>query len=69
MALTLQTAIDKSNPLAEAIIVPSKPKALTISYSNLEADVSAFQRKLADLGITKSAPVSIALVNSYEFIV
>ncbi|KAF5624818.1 putative fatty acid transporter FAT2 [Fusarium sp. NRRL 25303] len=69
MALTLQTAIDKSNPLAEAIIVPSKPKALTISYSNLEADVSAFQRKLADLGITKAAPVSIALVNSYEFIV
>ncbi|UZP36311.1 hypothetical protein NXS19_004127 [Fusarium pseudograminearum] len=66
---TLQSAINKSNPLAEAIIIPSKPKALTVSYANLESDVSAFQRKLADLGITKAAPVSIALINSYEFIV
>jgi long-subunit acyl-CoA synthetase (AMP-forming) len=69
MALTLQTAIDQSNPLAEAIIVPSKSKALTVRYSDLQSDVAAFQRKLADLGITKAAPVSIALVNSYEFIV
>ncbi|KAJ3463306.1 hypothetical protein MRS44_008092 [Fusarium solani] len=69
MALTLQTAINQGNPLAEAVIVPSKPNALTKRYSELQADVAAFQRKLADLGITKAAPVSIALVNSYEFIV
>ncbi|RSL88721.1 hypothetical protein CEP52_015134 [Fusarium oligoseptatum] len=69
MALTLQTAINQGNPLAEAVIVPSKPNALTKHYSELQADVAAFQRKLADLGITKAAPVSIALVNSYEFIV
>jgi acyl-CoA synthetase (AMP-forming)/AMP-acid ligase II len=66
---TLQTAINKSNPSAEAVIIPSKPKALTVSYANLESDISSFQRKLADLGITTAAPVSIALVNSYEFIV
>lgn len=69
MALTLQTAINQGNPLAEAVIVPSKAGALTKRYSELQADVAAFQRKLADLGITKAAPVSIALVNSYEFIV
>ncbi|KAF4994784.1 hypothetical protein FDECE_12989 [Fusarium decemcellulare] len=69
MALTLQTAINKSNPLAEAVIVPSKPAPLIKRYSDLQADIAVFQRKLADLGITTASPVSIALVNSYEFIV
>ncbi|KAK7431894.1 hypothetical protein QQZ08_001513 [Neonectria magnoliae] len=68
MALTLQTAI-KGSPSSVAVIIPSKPTPLTITYAALNSQVAAFQRKLADLGITTGAPVSIALVNSYEFIV
>ena len=68
MALTLQTAI-KGAPSATAVIIPSKPTPLTITYSDLHAQVTAFQQKLARLGITRAAPVSIALVNSWEFIV
>ena len=52
-----------------AIIVPSKPNALFISSKKLNSDVSSFQRKLANLGITPQSAVSIALPNSYEFIV
>lgn len=68
MALTLQTAI-KGNPSSPAVIIPSKPEALTVSYSSLVAEVSSFQQKLAAIGITTASPVSVALVNSYEFIV
>lgn len=68
MALTLQTAI-KGAPNSTAVIIPSKPTALTVSYSSLIDQISAFQQKLANLGITTASPVSIALVNSYEFIV
>ncbi|CAM1500546.1 Fc.00g097080.m01.CDS01 [Cosmosporella sp. VM-42] len=68
MALTLQTAI-KGSPTSTAVIIPSKPSPLTISYSSLVDQISAFQKKLADLGITTGSPVSIALINSYEFIV
>ncbi|KAK4965635.1 hypothetical protein LTR66_012109 [Elasticomyces elasticus] len=53
---------------ATAIIVPGSP-ALTISYKQLSADVSSFQQKLAKLGLTPHAAVSIALPNSYPFIV
>jgi len=52
-----------------AIIVPGKPNALTVSYQQLTSQVSLFQKKLANLGITPQAAVSIALPNSYEFIV
>ncbi|KAJ9642444.1 hypothetical protein H2199_004825 [Coniosporium tulheliwenetii] len=52
-----------------AVIVPSKPDALTISYQQLSAEVSSFQKKLAALGIAPESAVSIALPNSYEFIV
>ena len=52
-----------------AIIVPSKPEALTVSYEQLNAQISSFQNKLASLGVTPQAAVSIALPNSYEFIV
>jgi len=52
-----------------AIIVPGKLNALTISYQQLNSHVSAFQKKLAALGITPQAAVSIALPNSYEFVV
>ncbi|KAI0206930.1 AMP-binding enzyme [Astrocystis sublimbata] len=52
-----------------AVIVPSKPAALTVTYQDLLAECSSFQRKLAAIGITSGSPVSIAVVNSYEFIV
>jgi len=54
---------------ATAIIIPSKPQALTISYNALYAEVSSFQQKLAKLGVTPESAVSIALPNTYEFIV
>jgi oxalate---CoA ligase len=52
-----------------AIIIPSKSSPLTITYKQLASETLAFQKKLASLGITPSAAVSIALPNSYEFIV
>jgi acyl-CoA synthetase (AMP-forming)/AMP-acid ligase II len=58
-----------SDPTATAIIVPSKPAAVTVSYERLRSDISAFQAKLAAIGITPGAAVSIALTNSYEFII
>jgi len=51
-----------------AIIIPGSP-ALTISYKQLATDVSAFQSKLAKLGVSPASAVSIALPNSYPFIV
>ncbi|EEH37384.1 4-coumarate-CoA ligase [Paracoccidioides lutzii Pb01] len=51
-----------------AIIVPGKLPVL-ISYQRLCSDVLSFQAKLAKLGISPGAAVSIALTNSYEFIV
>ncbi|KAK1479893.1 AMP-binding enzyme [Colletotrichum cuscutae] len=68
MALTLQTAIN-GPANSTAVIVPSKPNALTATYGDLVRETSAFQQKLAAIGITKASPVSIATVNSYEFIV
>lgn len=68
MALTLQSAI-KGDPSSTAVIVPSQPHALTVTYSSLASQVSRFQQQLADLGITQASPVSIALTNSWEFIV
>ncbi|KAI9708102.1 MAG: hypothetical protein M1820_004306 [Bogoriella megaspora] len=52
-----------------AVIIPSRPDALTFTYSQLTADVSSFQLKLAALGISTQSAVSIAIPNSYEFIV
>jgi len=52
-----------------AIIVPGKPEALQISYQQLHSNVLAFQKKLASLGVSPQAAVSITLPNSYEFIV
>lgn len=68
MALTLKSSI-KGAGYSTAIVIPSKPEPLTVTYNQLLADVSAFQVKLAALGIKTGAPVSVALVNSYEFIV
>lgn len=52
-----------------AIIIPGKPNPLTVSYAQLHAEIASFQAKLAQLGITTGSAVSIALPNSYEFIV
>ncbi|KKY28639.1 putative peroxisomal-coenzyme a synthetase [Phaeomoniella chlamydospora] len=51
-----------------AVIIPSRP-ALTVTYKELSKQILSFQKKLADLGIRHGAAVSIALPNSYEFIV
>lgn len=68
MALTLQTAIN-GPANSTAVIVPSKSNALTVTYGDLVRETSSFQQKLAAIGITHGSPVSIATVNSYEFIV
>ena len=67
-SLTLQTAIQGAGN-SVAVIIPTKPRALQFTYRQLVADVVSYQRKLADIGIAVGAPVSIATVNSYEFIV
>jgi acyl-CoA synthetase (AMP-forming)/AMP-acid ligase II len=67
-SLTLQSAIQGA-PDSVAIIVPSRPHALTVTYKDLVSEVASFQQKLAAIGIAKGSPVSIATVNSYEFIV
>ena len=64
---TLSTTLPTTG--GTAIIIPSKPNALTISYPKLASHVLAFQKKLARLGIHPQAAVSIAIPNSYEFIV
>ncbi|KAF2184406.1 acetyl-CoA synthetase-like protein [Zopfia rhizophila CBS 207.26] len=64
---TLENAFSKDSS-STAIIVPSNP-ARTISYQTLSADVKAFQQKLSKLGVSAESAVSIALPNSYEFIV
>ena len=66
--LTLQSAIQGA-PDSVAVIVPSRPHALTVTYGDLVSEVASFQQKLAAIGITHGSPVSIATVNSYEFIV
>ena len=67
---TLSTTFSHSNS-STAIIVPRTPAspALTITYTQLAQHVSTFQHKLAALGITPQSAVSIALPNSYAFIV
>ncbi|KAG7289768.1 hypothetical protein NEMBOFW57_006144 [Staphylotrichum longicolle] len=67
-ALTLQSAIQGA-PGSVAVIVPSRPHALTVTYKDLVSEVASFQQKLAAIGIAQGSPVSIATVNSYEFIV
>ena len=51
-----------------AVIVPGTP-ALAVSYKQLAAEISSFQKKLAELGIAPGSAVSITLPNSYPFIV
>ncbi|KAI4157036.1 MAG: hypothetical protein L6R39_000808 [Caloplaca ligustica] len=65
---TLSSAIP-ANSSSPAIVVPRKPQPLTFSFKDLFAHVLRFQEKLAHLGIAPQDAVSIALPNSYEFIV
>lgn len=68
MAPTLANTFDQSSSDV-AIIVPFQPDPLIVSYQQLSAEITSFQHKLARLGITPQAAVSIAIPNSYEFIV
>lgn len=52
-----------------AIVIPRKSAALLFSYSDLNVHVLQLQEKLACLGVGPKTAVSIALPNSYEFIV
>ena len=65
---TLATAFSASSP-STAIVVPDRPNPLTITYKKLSTDIAKFQTQLAQLGVTPKAAVSIALPNSYAFIV
>ena len=65
---SLSTLISSGNSLP-AIIIPTKPKALTISHQQLYLDVSSFQAKLAAVGVGTQCAVSIVMLNSYEFMV
>lgn len=65
---TLSNSIPTSGK-GHAIIVPNQPNPLHISFQHLAAHVLSFQKKLAKLGIKPQDAVSIALPNSYEFIV
>lgn len=67
-AVTLSTSFQKDSNTT-AIIIPSKPKPLTVSYKELSAHIYSFQQKLAKLGIRPEAAVSIALPNSFAFVV
>jgi len=51
-----------------AVIIPGK-QPLTVSYQRLNTDIISFQRKLAALGVSAQDAISIALPNSYEFLV
>ncbi|KIV99285.1 uncharacterized protein PV09_09053 [Verruconis gallopava] len=64
---TLATSLPAKSD-ATAVIVPGST-SLSVSFAELDAEIRSFQRKLAKLGIGHGAAVSIALINSYEFIV
>ncbi|OTB09096.1 hypothetical protein M426DRAFT_316388 [Hypoxylon sp. CI-4A] len=65
---TLQNTVNGADS-SVAVIIPSKPNPLTVSYKDLKSEIVSFQRKLAAIGITNRSAVSIATANSYEFIV
>lgn len=67
---TLATSFSPSS-FSTAIIVPAAGNnpALTISYQQLSSDIKSFQSKLAKLGVSPGSAVSIAIPNSYPFIV
>ena len=64
---TLANAFSRDSH-STAIIVPSNPP-LSVTYKELSNEILSFQKKLAELGVQPGAAVSIALPNTYEFIV
>lgn len=64
---TLANAFQR-NSSTTAIIIPGQ-HPLTVSYEQLTQEILSFQRKLAAVGISPGAAVSIAIPNTYEFIV
>lgn len=65
---TLSTALPATGS-SSAILIPRDLQALSFSFDDLNAHVIDFQKKIAKLGIAPQNAVSIALPNSYEFIV
>lgn len=65
---TLQECLP-SSASTTAIIIPGNPSSQAISYAQLSTHVSQLQGDFASLGIPPQAAVSIALPNSYEFVV
>lgn len=65
---TLSTAIP-ANGSSLAILIPCKPHSLLFSFEDLGVHVLEFQKKLAQFGIAPHDAVSIALPNSFEFVV
>ena len=64
---TLSNSFSASSK-STAIIIPREPQ-LQVSYQDLNKQISSFQRKLATLGVTTQSAVSIALPNSFEFVI
>ncbi|KAF1960270.1 acetyl-CoA synthetase-like protein [Byssothecium circinans] len=64
---TLENAFSKDSS-STAIIIPG-PTPLTVSHQKLAVDIKSFQQQLAKVGVSAQAAVSIALPNTYEFIV
>ena len=67
VASTLSTSFSGTSS-STAIIVPGTP-SFSVSFKQLSHDILAFQKQLAQLGIPSGEAISIALPNSYEFIV
>jgi acyl-CoA synthetase (AMP-forming)/AMP-acid ligase II len=65
---TLSTSFS-TTASSPAVIIPDKHNSFTVSYQQLSAEVLSFQQKLAKLGVSPQSAVSIALPNSYAFIV
>ncbi|KAF7858617.1 hypothetical protein EAF04_009217 [Stromatinia cepivora] len=68
MSVTTLANFFPTGNTTSAIIIPGK-QPLTITYKQLSIEISSFQKKLVKLGVTSEAAVSIALPNTYEFIV
>ena len=68
MAVSTLFAAIGSSP-EPAIILPTRPNSLTISYRELVVQITDLQRALTDLGISRGDAVSLVLPNGLEFIV
>ena len=72
LTTTIMSTLANALPLTAksvAIVIPTAPNPLHITYQDLDLHVQSFQKKLALLGIGSATAVSIALPNSYELVV